>query len=199
MEEASGESLQRWMTENLFNPCSMDATYDLAALPESAFLVSSKRLFPPSRKFAFDASKRRQSAIITNSPDPLTHYGLAAGGLFATAKALYSFIKSLTPVEGKILSRETMAHMLSPLTTQSFENYDCGFGMGIFCLTNRRGVQIYGHQGFAYGAVQGAFWRPDSGKIVISLNGGADEARMGRLGRTNMDVINTFLGGGEWI
>jgi hypothetical protein len=47
---------------------------------------------------------------------------------------------------------------------------------------------VYGHQGFAYGCVDGAFWEDGTGNIMISLNGGASEARSGRLGILNLEL-----------
>ena len=48
---------------------------------------------------------------------------------------------------------------------------------------------IYGHQGFAYGCVDGAFWEEKTGRIMITLNGGCSEARKGRLSCSNRDML----------
>lgn len=53
--------------------------------------------------------------------------------------------------------------------------------------------RILGHQGFAYGCVNGAFYEEGTGRRVILLNGGASEARMGRLGRINRDILRWAL------
>ena len=49
--------------------------------------------------------------------------------------------------------------------------------------------RIVGHQGFAYGCADGAFFEEDTGRILITLNGGASEARQGRLGLLNRDLL----------
>ena len=41
----------------------------------------------------------------------------------------------------------------------------------------------------AYGCVDGAFWEENTGCSVIMLNGGAGEARTGRLGLLNRDIL----------
>ncbi|MBQ8536953.1 MAG: serine hydrolase [Clostridia bacterium] len=199
MEEASGECLQQWMQQHLFAPLGMAATYDLALLPKADELTSCKRLFPPRRGYQLDASRRIASARPLGCADPSAHYGLAAGGLFTTADGLGKLLSLLASSGKGILTSRSYQQMVTPATIQNFGKYSCGFGMGVFCVQNPRGQLFYGHQGFAYGAVQGAFWDPQNGNWIVSLNGGADESRMGRLGRTNLDVLNLFLGGCRWI
>ena len=65
------------------------------------------------------------------------------------------------------------------------------YGLGLLlindpALSPRR---ILGHQGFAYGCVNGAFYEEGTGRRVVLLNGGASEARLGRLGRINRDIL----------
>ena len=199
MEEATGESLQALMARSVFSPLGMAAVYDLTALPEGAFVVSSRRLFPPGKGYALDGPERLKKAIPLMGPDPLTHYGLAAGGLFAAAGAIEKLLVCLASEAHGLLPFKEYQLMLSPTALQDFGTYRCGFGLGIFCLESRRGLRVYGHQGFAYGGVQGAFWRPDTRAWAVSLNGGGDESRLGRLGRTNLDIIQTLLGGGLWM
>ena len=69
------------------------------------------------------------------------------------------------------------------------------YGLGLLlindpALSPRR---ILGHQGFAYGCVNVAFYEEGTGRRVILLNGGASEARMGRLGRINRDILRWAL------
>ena len=49
---------------------------------------------------------------------------------------------------------------------------------------------VYGHQGFAYGCVDGAFWDDRTKNMLITLNGGCSEARKGRLGMANRDFLH---------
>ena len=48
---------------------------------------------------------------------------------------------------------------------------------------------LFGHQGFAYGCADGAFFEEGTGRRVVLLNGGASEARTGRLGTFNRDIL----------
>ena len=197
MEEVSGQSLDQLMKDSLFKPLGIDATYDLTTLSNADQVVSSRRHFPPSCGYALDGLARYKNAKPLQGSDPLHHYGLAAGGLFITAKGLLKLMQKLF-VDQTLLSPTLLETMLMPRHTSIFKGYRCGFGLGVFCLEAQTGQKIYGHQGFAYGAVQGAFWSPDTNKLLVSLNGGADESRRGRLGVTNLDLINLTLGGGQW-
>jgi hypothetical protein len=61
---------------------------------------------------------------------------------------------------------------------------------------------LYGHQGFAYGAAQGAFYEESTGNGFVFLNGGASEARRGHLALVNRDLILLILGpagGNAWM
>ena len=65
------------------------------------------------------------------------------------------------------------------------------YGLGVLRI-NDPGISdsmILGHQGFAYGCADGAFWEKSSGRIMIMLNGGCSEARAGRLGLLNRDLL----------
>jgi len=198
IEEISGQSLDEYMKEHLFHPWGIDATYDLTSLSNEAHLVSCRRHFPPSRGFALDGPARLKAAQPLSTSDPLHHYGLAAGGLFMTAEGLLKWMQHLF-VDQTLLSPSLLETMLTPRSVNTFKGYRCGFGLGMFCLESLTGHKVYGHQGFAYGAVQGAFWSPETNRLLVSLNGGADESRRGRLGVANLDLINLTLGGSEWI
>ena len=90
--------------------------------------------------------------------------------------------------------------MAEMITQQSF----CGpaarpirrYGLGLVLL-HRPDISPYllvGHQGFAYGCVDGAFIEPETGRAMVFLNGGASEAREGRLGLCNRDLLRWALG-----
>ena len=53
------------------------------------------------------------------------------------------------------------------------------------------GVEVFVfHQGFADGCADGAFFEETTGNIMITLNGGCSEARQGRLGLMNRDMLH---------
>ena len=69
------------------------------------------------------------------------------------------------------------------------------YGLGLVLL-NRPEIsdrRLLGHQGFAYGCVDGAFIEEGTGRKVVFLNGGASEARDGKLGLVNKDILTWAL------
>ena len=65
------------------------------------------------------------------------------------------------------------------------------YGLGLLRISDPgiSGGLVFGHQGFAYGCADGAFWEDHTGRIMITLNGGCSEARTGRLGLSNRDFL----------
>ena len=70
------------------------------------------------------------------------------------------------------------------------------YGLGLLIIRDPRlsAHRILGHQGFAYGCADGAFQEEGTGRQVIFLNGGCSEARCGRLGVGNRDILRYALG-----
>ena len=66
-------------------------------------------------------------------------------------------------------------------------------GMGLFTLEDQSVSprRLYGHQGFAYGAVNGVFFDGE-GNGFVSFNSGASEQRVGRLSCLNRDLIGAI-------
>ena len=64
-------------------------------------------------------------------------------------------------------------------------------GMGLFQINDPviYPKPLWGHQGFAYGAVNGVFFDQD-GNGFAALNSGASEQRIGHLALINRDLIN---------
>ena len=91
-------------------------------------------------------------------------------------------------IDGRCLvSAKMMAEMICVQSSTPTRTY----GLGLVLL-NRPAIsahRLLGHQGFAYGCVDGAFIEEDTGRKVIFLNGGASEARDGKLGLVNKDVL----------
>ena len=129
--------------------------------------------------------------IPLNHPDPLRHFGHTAGAMYTDAPSLsrlLDLIGSLGMIDDKrLISAEMMAEMTRVQASTPTRTY----GLGLV-LMNRPGIsehRLLGHQGFAYGCVDGAFIEEGTGRKVIFLNGGASEAREGKLGLVNKDVL----------
>ncbi len=201
LEKRFGESLEALAQRELFVPLGARATFDLSTLVPAA-VACSYRVLPPSRGPAFDAPARIRAAVSVAQPDPQTHYLLASGGLFLTAEALARLALPLMhggAVGGEsFLSPASVALMTAPTADWPERAVRMRHGMGLLELDDRAVFprRLHGHQGFAYGAVNGVFF-DDEGNGFASLNGGASEQRVGHLSCLNRDLIAVCLPGGR--
>ena len=170
----------------LFKPLNMNATLEGCLLPPD-------RIMPVTRIFPF----KKQDLILTKlgseplcNPDPLRHYGHTAGSMYTDVFSLHTMLKPLAFSNPFVsdLSRNSLCEehasygKISPALS---------YGLGILRIRDPElsDHMIYGHQGFAYGCADGAFWEGDTGNMLIMLNGGCSEARIGRLGILNYDLL----------
>lgn len=196
LEKRFGESLETLAQRELFKPLGMNASFDLLSLPLGQ-VANSYRVLPASSHPSFSAEIRVQNTDPLGAPDPEHHYLLASGGLFLTAEALARL--TLPLLNGgyqngnRFLSPETVALMKTPQGVWPEQEIRMNHGMGLLSLDDRRisPTPLYGHQGFAYGAVNGVFF-DDAGDGFVSLNSGASERRVGHLSCLNRDLIRFF-------
>lgn len=71
-------------------------------------------------------------------------------------------------------------------------------GMGLLTLDDRAVCSrtLWGHQGFAYGAVNGVFFDGQGNGFVL-LDSGCSEQRMGHLAQVNRELIRICLEDGK--
>jgi hypothetical protein len=83
------------------------------------------------------------------------------------------------------------AELMVEMSRQQASTPTRSYGLGLVLLQRDfiSPHRLLGHQGFAYGCVDGAFVEESTGRMVIFLNGGASEARNGKLGLVNQDVL----------
>jgi CubicO group peptidase (beta-lactamase class C family) len=199
LEKRFGETLESLAQRELFQPLDVRATFDLASLA-GVSLANDYRVLPPSRTPAFDAAQRVRSSASLNAPDPQTHYLLASGGLFITAEGLARLTLPLihggTYNSALFINPTAIEQMKTPLSAWPNSAVRMRHGMGLLELNDPSvcSQRLYGHQGFAYGAVNGVFFN-DNGDGFASLNSGASEQRTGHLSCLNRDLIRTILGG----
>jgi len=201
LEKRFGESLEALAQRELFAPLGVRATFDLSTL-SPAVTADDYRVLPPSHGPAFSAAARIRSAAPLTAPDPQTHYLLASGGLFLTAEALARLALPLVNggrLNGEpFLSPEAVSQMKTPVTDWPEPAVRMRHGMGLLELDDRAvcSRRLYGHQGFAYGAVNGVFF-DEEGNGFASLNSGAGERRTGHLSCLNRELIAVCLPGGR--
>ena len=188
LEHVTGLCVSELFRVKLFEPLGMRATLDASTVDESLIMPISRVL--PYRKGS-DVTITRLGRVPLTEPDPLRHFGHTAGAMYTDAPSLSKMLDLLGGmgvVDGKrLVSAEMMAEMTRVQSSTPTRTY----GLGLVLL-NRPDIsqhRLLGHQGFAYGCVDGAFIEEGTGRMVVFLNGGASETRDGKLGLVNRDVL----------
>ncbi len=193
LEKKLDESLEALAQRELFAPLGIDATFDLThADPEN--LACAYRVLPPKSAPAFDAQRRFRAAEPILQPDWQQHYLLGSGSLYLTSRALVGLTAPL--LDGHpYLTDEQREEMRRPLVPYPDDEVKMWHGLGLLIIDDPAvcPAPILGHQGFAYGAVNGVFLCPASATAFALLNSGASEKRKGRLGEINRQMIRLLL------
>ncbi len=188
LENVTGMCISELFRVKLSEPLGMRATLDASTLDEGCIMPISRVL--PYRK-GNDVTITKLGHIPLDKPDPLRHFGHTAGAMYTDAPSIakmLDLIAGMGTMDGK---RLISAEMMAEMTRQQASTKTRSYGLGLVLLS-RSGIsenRLLGHQGFAYGCVDGAFIEEGTGRKVVFLNGGASEARTGKLGLVNRDVL----------
>ncbi len=188
LEHTTGICINELFRQKLFAPLGMRATLDASALDEAQIMPISRVLpYKPGN----DVTITRLGRIPLNQPDSLRHFGHTAGAMYTDAPSLAKLLDLIGSgglADGKrLISAEMMSEMTR--VQSSTPNRTYGLGLVILYRPAISDKRLLGHQGFAYGCVDGAFIEEGTGRKVVFLNGGASEAREGKLGLVNRDVL----------
>lgn len=192
LEHISHLSLEALFHQRLFAPLGMRATLDASTLDESLIMPICRVL--PYRS-GQEVTIPPLGHVPLSSPDPLHHFAHTAGAMYTDCTSLSRMLTLI--VQGgvykdkRLLSASSVAQMTTPHA--SAENRIYGLGLVLLSRSDLSAHRLLGHQGFAYGCVDGAFVEEGTGRQVIFLNGGASEARTGRLGLVNRDILRWAL------
>ncbi|MBE5805031.1 MAG: beta-lactamase family protein [Clostridiales bacterium] len=197
MESVTGRSLEEVFRTRLFIPLGMTASLDASSLEESRIMPISRVLpYHKGQDVTITALGRRSIA----QPDPLRHFGHTAGAMYTDCSSL-SLMLGLIASEGahegrqllspKSIQQMTAQHSFTGPATSPTRRY--GLGLVILDRPDISPNKLYGHQGFAYGCVDCAFFETGTGRQVVFLNGGCSEAREGLLGLCNKQLLTWAL------
>ena len=188
MESILNKPLGAIFEEHLFRPLNMNATLSAGMLPRNKIMPVTRVL--PYRK-GNDLTVTPLGEKLLTAPDPLCHYGYTAGSMYTDISSLYTLFRILFSSGGSFLSDWAVREMKKPHAEYGRISPSLSYGLGLLIINDPSlsSGSIFGHQGFAYGCVDGAFWEERTGNVLITLNGGCSEARTGRLGRSNRDLI----------
>lgn len=192
LEHASGLALNDLFVRRLFQPLGMSAALDPTLLDETRIVPISRVL--PYRP-GHDVTLTRLGRKPLISPDPERHFGHTPGNLYTDASSL-SRMLTLIAQRGlwngqRLLHERSIDEMTSRQATYGAASPGLSYGLGLLRIEDAAICShlVLGHQGYAYGCVDGAFVEAETGRQVIFLNGGCSEARDHRLGLCNQQLL----------
>lgn len=188
MEHTTGICLENLFQTRLFQPLGMRATLSGSVLDEASIMPIS-RVLPYHA--GHDVTITQLGRMPLMAADPLCHFGYTAGSMYTDCVSL-SHLLELIVHDGAVENAQLVSpSAIRAMTTEHARTANRRYGLGLVLLERpdlSTGL-ILGHQGFAYGCVDGAFFEANTGRQIIFLNGGASEAREGRLGLVNRDIL----------
>ena len=186
LEAALDRPFDDIMREALFAPADTAATF----LPQrvEGTLADAWRLLPASSGPNYDADARQR--LVIRPMDVTRDYLSAHGGLCVTAE-------DLLRIADWTLRFPPCQAMREPLSAFGRRDAHLSEGLGSFIYQDPAlPWPLYGHQGLAYGAVHGLFFRddPDAGGILgfALLTSAASEQRDGVITALNRDVARAL-------
>lgn len=191
LEKRFGESYEALMQRELFKPLGVSASFDQSTLGNQP-VADSYGVLPFQRRF--DAQARIRSAAPLDAPDPEAHYLLASGNLYLTAANLARLTLLAWNGGDGFINPQCLALMRTPTADWPQKEVRLRHGMGLLTLDDKAVCQkqLWGHQGFAYGAVNGVFFDAEGNGFCL-LNSGVSEQRVGHLALVNRDLIKALL------
>lgn len=188
LEAVTGLSVRDVLKQQVFIPLGMNASIDANDLDYEKIMPVT-RIFP--YKPGNDLRITPLGSVPLDCPDPLFHYGHTAGSMYTDIDSLFSMLKCIRENGKPLLKQSTCLDMKREHARYGSISPTLSYGLGLLLIHDSRlsDSRIIGHQGFAYGCADGAFIEEDTGRIIITLNGGCSEARSGRLGLCNFDMM----------
>lgn len=188
LETVSGRPLGALFREKLFGPLGMNASIE-------GCLVPPEKIMPVIRVLPYRPGTGLTLTELGRIPldhlDPLRHYGHTAGSMYTDITSLRKMLDCIRNDGAPLLSEESASLMKKQHAVYGAISPALSYGLGLLMIRDPAlsSGRILGHQGFAYGCADGAFWEEDTGRVMIILNGGCSEARTGRLGLCNRDML----------
>ena len=188
MEYVTGIPLGTLFSTRIFIPLGMNASIEGCTLPEDR-IMPVVRILPYHSEKALTVTPLGRSPLI--EPDPLRHYGHTAGSMYTDIRSLYRLLSCIRDNGAPLVSSPGISVMKKIHASYGALSPSLSYGLGLLVINDSRlsSFPIMGHQGFAYGCADGAFWEEGTGRVMIILNSGCSEAREGRLGLCNRDML----------
>lgn len=175
IERLSGQSLNSFMRQQVFEPLGINAAYAAPLLPDpdalSATFKADGSLYISAESYLED------DAAYEDSCNPDAHYRAAVGGLYISASGLETLGMALAgggQVSGVQLLSPEMARMMQldqSLVAGSSVTAESPYGLCLYRL-NLDGDVWYGHQGRWEGLVVDLFFERETETVVVLVANG---------------------------
>lgn len=175
IEALSGESVNTYMREHVFDPLGINAAYQPGLLPDKSDIAN--RLGKNGRIQEGVDAQIEHYADYEDFCDPDNHTDYTVGQLYISARGLDALLTMLCGnargLREDVLPAGTVADMTRP---QNFEgssvSVDKRYVLGMERLTDLPGGNWYGHQGMMDGLTSDAYFQPDTGLCVTVIANG---------------------------
>ena len=193
LEAMLDEPVSKILEERVFRPLGMRSTLDASTLDRRDIMPVTRVLpYRPGQ----EVTVTPLGAIPLTQAEPTLHYGHTAGSMYTDIDSLRKLMICLRE-DGKPLLRGALgAEMKREHARYGPLSPTLRYGLGMLIIEDPRlsKGRILGHQGYAYGCADGAFWEEKTGNLLLFLNGGCSEARRGRLGLCNEEMLRWAYG-----
>lgn len=184
MEAVTGESVNSFMRENVFEPLGIDAAYspNLLSSPDDVATLYN------ADGTRYRSAKGLLEEAYEDFADPDTHYRTTIGSLWIRATDLAKLTIALCgdgTVDGvRILTEESLSQMRDDQA--SYERSVTGESKyGLFLqreTTLIDGHTFYGHQGMVAGVLCNVYFEPETGFGFVMLTNGCKNIQDNRVG-----------------
>ncbi len=196
LERITGQALETILEQEVFAPLGIKGT--LFPNMDSG-IPPIYRVFPKRNAPNYVLNNKTIEENKAYILRPLEErYIKAAGALFMSAKDLLILLKALLhDVAGKeptLLSHASIKIMHTSCVDYPKPERRLYHGLSTLIVEDSRiwKGRLYGHQGFAYGAVNGVFYDPVKQAAFVSLNAGTREWRNGHFSICTEELLQAY-------
>ena len=191
IEKLSGQTVDAYLYENVFEPLGVTAAYQIGLLPES--LPTADIYHMPKKEIG---KKLRGDESLITEADAEKHYAYTAGRLIISAPDLCKILIALCDggiyENTRILPESAVEEMITPQNFRGSVNCESGHGLFLNILKDVQveGRTLYGHGGKAYGMLCAAYFDPaDRTGVVMLTNGCRDRTTYGGVGYLGREIL----------
>lgn len=195
MEAASGQELNAYMTQNVFAPLGIEASYHPATLSHPEHISS-----------LYDGGEVSVSAYTSMNraydllPNPDTHFRINVGSLWIKPTDLSRLMVMLAnggQYEGtSILDAATVAEMLADQSGKPYMTAKAlPYGLMVERVTSLvKGKTLYGYQGMGTAFICNAYFDKENEWTFVMLTNGCSMVRQNRIGQVSRKLFEYCYG-----